>query len=151
MRRESRSSEDLLGRYERYLGAGWLDAFASGAIDGKVPFAAATGAPHNWDEAWAYYYGEKPGCAPHATAEERGKEFGTGSAVNQAILAAMKRGLAALEAKDAAGAAEARGEVVRQITITYLRSSLKHAAQIDADLAGGKAADARIWQAEGWA
>jgi hypothetical protein len=190
--RESRSTEDLLGRYERYFGTGWLDAFASGAIDGKAPFAGeadlvrrqgvqkgardqilvawalheldaavekakkgdfadATGAPHNWDEARAYYHGEKPECAPYATAEERGREFGTGSAVNQAILAAMTRGLAALQARDAAGAAKARDEVVRQITITYLQSTLKYAAQIDADLAKGKADDARIWQAEGWA
>jgi hypothetical protein len=189
---ESRSSEDLLGSYERYLGAGWLDAFVSGAIDGTGPFAGEadlvrrqgvqkgvrnqvlvawvfheldaavdkankgdfvekTGAPHNWDEARAYYHGEKPECAPYATAEERGREFGTGSAVNQAILAAMNRGLAALKAKDAAVVAKARDEVVRQITITYLQSAIKYAAQIDADLAQGKADDARVWQAEGWA
>ncbi len=190
--RESRSTEDLLGRYEQHFGAGWLDAFAGGAIDGTAAFAGEadlvrrqgvqkglrdqilvawsfheldaavqkagkgdfandTGAPHNWDEARAYYHGERPECAPYATAEERGKEFGTGSAVNQAILAAMNRGLAALEAKDAAGAAKARDEVVRQITITYLQSALKYAAQIDVDLARGNAADARVWQAEGWA
>lgn len=190
--REPRATEDLLGRYERYFGAGWLDAFTSGATDGTAPFAGegdlvrrqgvqkgvrnqilvawtfheldgavakankgdfadATGAPHNWDEARAYYHGEKPECAPYATAEERGKEFGTGSAVNQAILAAMQRGLAALEARDVAGAARARDEVVRQIAITYLRSALKYAAQMDADLARGKGDDARVWQAEGWA
>jgi hypothetical protein len=117
----------------------------------KGDFANDTGAPHNWDEARAYYHGERPECAPYGTAEERGQEFGTGSAVNQAILAAMNRGLAALMARDAAGAARARDEVVRQITITYLQSALKYAAQIDADLARGKTEDARVWQAEGWA
>jgi cation diffusion facilitator family transporter len=80
-----------------------LDAAVEKAKKGD--FANETGAPHNWDEARAYYHGERPECAPYATSEERGREFGTGSAVNQAILAAMKRGLAALEAKDAAGAA----------------------------------------------
>jgi hypothetical protein len=190
--REPRSAEDLLGRYERYLGAAWLDAFTGAAIDGTGPFAGEadlvrrqgvqkgvrnqilvawalheldaavdkaekgsfvkkTGAPHNWDEVWAYYHGEKPECAAYATADERGKEFGTGSAVNEAILAAMKQGLKALLAKDALGAATARAEVVRQITITYIQSAIKYAAQIDADLAQGKTEEPRVWQAEGWA
>jgi low iron-inducible protein len=190
--REPRSTEDLLGRYERYLGAAWLDAFTSAAIDGSGPFASEadlvrrqgvqkgvrnqilvawalheldaavdkagkasfvkkTGAPHNWDEAWAYYRGEKPECAAYATADERGKEFGTGSAVNEAILAAMNQGLKALLAKSTTGAAKARDEVARQITITYVQSAIKYAAEVDAALAQGKADEARVWQAEGWA
>jgi hypothetical protein len=190
--REPRAAEKTLGAYERYFGAGWLDAFASAAMAQTGPFAGepdavrrqgvqkaarnqilvawvlheldaavekakngnfatATGAPHNWDEVRAYYHGEKPACAPYATADERGKEFGTGAAVNEAILAAMRQGLAALEAKDAAGAARARDEVVRQITITYLQSAIKYAAEIDAALAQGKTDEARVWQAEGWA
>jgi len=190
--REPRSTEDLLGRYERHLGAGWLDAFASAALGGtsafagepdlvrrqgvqkgardqvlvawafheldaavdkatKNNFANATGAPHNWDEARAYYYGEKPECTPYATAEERGREFGTGSAVNERILAAMHQGLKALLAKDATGAAKARDEVVRNITITYIQSAIKYSTEIDAALAQGKTDDARVWQAEGWA
>jgi hypothetical protein len=190
--REPRSTENLLGRYERYLGAGWLDAFASAAIGGTGPFAGEadlvrrqgvqkgvrnqvlvawafheldaavdkatksnfdkdTGAPHNWDEARAYYHGERPECAPYATAEERGREFGTGSAVNEAILAAMQQGLKALLAEDTTGAAKARDEVVRQVTITYIQSAIKYSAEMDAALAQGKADDARVWQAEGWA
>src|SRR2546422_4657567 len=187
--REPRSTEDLLGRYEQYLGVGWLDAFASAAIGGtgsfagepdlvrrqgvqkgvrdqvlvawafheldaavekatKGSFATATGAPHNWDEARAYYHGEKPECAPYATAEERGREFGTGSAVNESILAAMGQGLKALLAKDAPGAAKARDEVVRHVTITYIQSAIKYSAEIDSALAHGKTDDARVWQAE---
>ena len=114
-------------------------------------FATDTGAPHNWDEARAYYHGEKPECAPYATAEERGMQFGTGSAVNQGILAAMHRGLNALQARNASGAARARDEVVRYVTITYVQSAIKYAADLDAALAQGKTDDARIWQAEGWA
>ena len=52
-----------------------LDAAVEKAIKGD--FAKATGAPHNWDEAWAYYHGQAPECAAYATAEERGREFGT--------------------------------------------------------------------------
>lgn len=191
--RQPRPTEDLAGRYERYLGgAGWLDAFVSAAIDGTGPFAGeadlvrrqgvqkgvrdqilvawafheldaavekatkgsftkASGAPHNWDEVRAYYHGEKRECAPYATAEERGKEFGTGSAVNDAILTAMNQGLKALLAKDATGAAKARDQVVRRITITYLQSAIKYSAEIDAALAQGKTDEARVFQAEGWA
>jgi hypothetical protein len=117
--RAARSTEHLLRRYERHLGPGWLDAFASAAIEGSGAFAGEsdlvrrqgvqkaardqvlvawtfheldaavdkattsnfatdTGAPHNWDEARAYYHGEKPECAPHATAEERGGSLGRG-------------------------------------------------------------------------
>jgi hypothetical protein len=36
--REPRATEDLLGRYERQLGPGWLDAFAGGAIGGTGAF-----------------------------------------------------------------------------------------------------------------
>jgi hypothetical protein len=189
---ESRSAEDLLGRYERYFGQGWLDSFVTAAINGTGPFAGeadlvrrqgvqkgvrdqvlvawalheldaavdkatkgsftkASGAPHNWDEVRAYYHGEKPECAPYATAEERGREFGTGSAVNEAILAAMRQGLAALNAKDATGAAKARDEVVRNITITYVQSAIKYSSNVDAALAQGKVDEARVFQAEGWA
>jgi hypothetical protein len=185
-------SEDTLGRYEQYFGAGWLDAFVSAAIAGTGPFAGeshavrrqgvqkgirnqilvawvlheldaavekakngnfsiAKGAPHNWDEVRAYYYGEKPECAPYATADERGGEFGTGPAVNEDILAAMRQGLAALEGKNAAASAKARDEVVPQITVTYLQSAIKYSAAIDAALAQGKVDEARVWQAEGWA
>jgi low iron-inducible protein len=189
---ESRSLENTLGRYERYLGASWLDAFVGAALNGTGPFAGepeavrrqgvqkgtrnqivvawaiheldaalekaakasytkAAGAPHNWDEVYAYYHGEKPECGPYATAEERGKEFGTGSSVNQAILTAMNQGLKALLAKKSSDATKARNEVVRNLTITYLQSSIKYSAEVDAALAAGKADEARVWQAEGWA
>jgi hypothetical protein len=114
-------------------------------------FVAETGAPHNWDEARAYYHGEKPECAPYATAEERGLQFGTGSAINHGILGAMHRGLNALQARNAIGAARARDDVVRSITIAYIQSAIKYATDLDAALAQGKTDDARIWQAEGWA
>jgi hypothetical protein len=190
--RAPRSSEYLLSRYEKHLGPGWIDAFATAAIDGtgafageadlvrrqgvqkavrdqvlvawafheldaavdkasKGDFATETGAPHNWDEVRAYYHGEKPECAPVATADERGREFGTGGAVNARILAALQEGLRALQAKNGAGAATARDEVVRNITITYIQSAIKYSAMLDAAVGGGKLGDARIYQAEGWA
>jgi hypothetical protein len=63
----------------------------------------------------------------------------------------MQRGLSALQARNVNGAARAREELVRYITIIYIQSAIKYAADLDAALAQGKTDDARIWQAEGWA
>jgi hypothetical protein len=190
--RGSRVRENVLGRYERHLGEGWMDGFIRDALDGSGLFAGesdrvrregvtkgvrdqvlvawafheldaavekalrgefdrAAGAPHNWDEARAYYYGEKPGCAAHATAEQLGREFGTGSQVNDAALAAMNRGLEALLAKDTAGAVRARDEVVRCFTITYIQAAIRASAGIDTAIGQGREDEARVHQAGGWA
>jgi hypothetical protein len=189
---EPRAAEDTLGRYERYLGVGWLNAFVGNAIDGVGPFAGTSeavrrqavrigvrdqimtawalheldaavdkatkgsytkksGAPHNWDEVWAYYHGEKPECSPFANADARGEEFGVGTLVNRRLVLSMNDGLKALVGKSASKARTARDDVVRDITISYVQSVLKSAADIDAALAKGKAEDARVLQAEGWA
>jgi hypothetical protein len=189
---QSRQVEDTLGRYERYLGAGWLNAFVGDAIDGVGAFAGASeavrrqavrigvqdqimvawvlheldaavekaakgsftkksGAPHNWDEVWAYYHGEKPQCSPFANASARGEEFGVGTLINRRLRLSMRDGLKALLAKSTTGARAARTDVVRDITISYLQSVIKSAADIDAALAQGKSDEARVRQAEGWA
>ena len=190
---ESRSAEDTLGRYERYLGVGWLNAFVGDALDGVGAFAGASeavrreavrigvrdqimvawafheldaavdkavkgsftkksGAPHNWDEVWAYYHGEKPECSPFATANARGEEFGVGTLINRRLVLSMKDGLKALvESKSATSARKVRDDVVRDLTITYVQSAIKSASEIDAALASGKAEEARLRQAEGWA
>lgn len=64
-----------------------LDAALAKADAGD--FDPAEGALHNWDEAWAFYHGVAPDCAPHLTANRRSENFGTGTAVNDAILVAM--------------------------------------------------------------
>jgi hypothetical protein len=189
---EGRSSENTLGRYERYLGPAWLDVFVDGALTGAGAFAGEapavrrvtaeigmrdqivvawalheldaaaekakngswvkkSGAPHNWDEVWAYYHGVMPECGPYATADARGKDFGKGTASNEAILSAMQKGLEAMKAKKAGDVSKARDEVFRQVTITYIRSVIRAAHAVDAAFAQGKADEARLWQAEGWA
>ncbi len=119
------------------------------AADGD--FDPASGAPHNWDEGWAFYHGVDPSCAPFATANSRGGNFGTGSAVNDALAAAFTDGVEALVDGDAAGAQAATAEIVRQLTITYVQASIRYAHVMDGDLANGDAAAARVHQAEGWA
>lgn len=189
---ESRQTEETLGRYERYLGAGWLNAFVGDAIDGVGTFAGASeavrreavrigvrdqimvawavheldaalvkagkgsftkksGAPHNWDEAWAYYHGEKPECSPFATAQRSEAEFGVGTLITRRLRLFAKDGLKALVDKKASAAQAARDQIVRDITITYVQSAILAASKVDAALAQGKADEARVAQAAGWA
>ena len=119
------------------------------AADGN--FDIDSGAPQNWDEGWAFYHGDAPGCGPYATADKRGANFGTGSAVNDALAVAFTTGVEALAAGDAGAARAASEEIVRQITITYLQATIRYANKIDSALAKGDADSARISQAEGWA
>lgn len=189
---EPRAAEDTLGRYERYLGKGWLNSFVGDAIDGVGPFAGASeavrrqavrigvrdqimvawafheldaavekaakgsftkksGAPHNWDEVWAYYHGEKPECGPFATAKAHGEDFGVGTLINRRLELTMKDGLKALVGKSTSGARTARDDVMRDLTISYVQAVIKSASEIDAALAHGKAEEARLHQVEGWA
>lgn len=122
-----------------------VDLVADGDVD------PAEGAPHRWDEAWAFYHGAEPDCAPYATADSRGENFGTGTAVNEAILAAMQEGLQATLDGDAAAAQAAVDEIVRQVTITYAQATIRYAAQMEAAVAEGDAEGARVQQAEGGA
>ena len=118
---------------------------------GDGSFDPASGAPHNWDEGWAFYHGADPNCGPYATADKRGGNFGTGTAVNDALAAAFAEGVEALVAGDADAAQAAADEIVRQITITYVQATIRYAHVFDGDLAGGDADAARVHQAEGWA
>lgn len=188
----SRQAEDTLGRYERYLGAGWLNAFVGDAIDGVGAFAGASeavrreavrigvrdqimvawtlheldaavekadkasftkksGAPHNWDEAWAYLHGEKPECSPFSTAQRSEQELGVGTLITRRLQLFSKDGLKALVDKKALAARTARDQIVRDITISYVQSATLAASKIDAALAQGKADEARVAQVEGWA
>ena len=132
-----------------------LGAASSKAADGN--FDSASGAPHNWDEAWAFYHGAEPGCGPFATANKRGADFGTVGAdgetalANEAILAAMIEGRDALYAGDAAGLDAAAAEVTKQAVIIYSQATIKYAVKVLSDLADGDADAARIHQAEGHA
>ncbi len=188
----SRQAEDTLGRYERYLGIGWLNSFVGDAIEGigafagapeavrreavrigvrdqimvawafheldaavdkaaKASFTKKSGAPHNWDEAWAYLHGEKPECSPFSTAQRSEQEFGVGTLITRRLQLFSKDGLKALVDKKALPARTARDQILRDITISYVQSATLAASKIDAALAQGKADEARVAQVEGWA
>ena len=118
---------------------------------------AASGAPHNWDEAWAFYRGSEAGCSPFTTANSRAGNFGTEGAdgetaqANETILQAMIDGRDALLAEDVAGAEAAGAEAVRGLAITYAQATMRYAQVVEDDLGEGDADAARVHQAEGLA
>ena len=131
-----------------------LDSALAKAEDGN--WDPSSGAVHSWDEAWAFYHGSQAGCAPYATADKRGDNFGTmadetTSVANAAILKAMNDGREALEAEDIAVAESAADEVRRYLFVTYSQAAVRYASVAAADVADGNADDAAVHQAEGYA
>ncbi len=125
------------------------------AADGD--FDPASGAVHNWDEAWAFYHGAEPGCAPYATANSRAGNFGTVGSdgetarANEEILAAMTAGRDALLAEDVAAARSAVEEIRRAIFITYSQAAIRYATLTVQDVDAGDDETAAAHQAEGLA
>ncbi|MDH3299636.1 MAG: FEA1-related lipoprotein [Acidimicrobiia bacterium] len=110
-----------------------LEKVGAGDID------PAEGAPHNWDEAWAFYHGAAPDCAPFATANSRAENFGTVSddgvaQANAAITEAMNDGRDALIAGDARAASDAADEVIRNLVITYSQAAIRYATLVGQDV-----------------
>ena len=111
-----------------------------------------SGAPHNWDEGWAFFHGpdEDYGCSPAKVMEKRAGDFGTTNADGvantfAATEAAMVDGLAALQAGDAAGYTAAADTVVKNLIITYSQAVLKYTYKMDSNDTAAK------YQAEGYA
>ncbi len=111
-----------------------------------------SGAPHNWDEGWAFFHGpdEDYGCSPAKVMEKRAGDFGTTNAAGvantfAATEAAMVAGLAALQASDSAGYTAAADTVVKNLIITYSQAVLKYTSKMDSNESGEK------YQAEGYA
>ena len=127
-----------------------LNSAVGKADDGNVD--NDTGAPHNWDEGWAFFHGpdENVGCSPVATLNKRGADFETEHTAGMAnttynIQQAMINGLAALQAQDQAGYNDATNEVVKNVIIAYSQAVLKYTYKMDDASNGAK------YQAEGYA
>ena len=111
-----------------------------------------SGAPHNWDEGWAFFHGpdEHYGCSPAKVMEKRAADFGTADADGVAATftateAAMVSGLAALQASDADGYNAAVDTVMKNVIITYSQAVLKYTYKMDSNESAAK------YQAEGYA
>lgn len=131
------------------------EILSSLAKAGEGNFDPAEGAPHNWDEGWAFFHGSAPGCAPYGTGDKRADNFGTlaedgeTALANEAIVAAMNDGRDALIAGDFAGAQNAALAFQRNVTITYAQATIRYAAKITGDVEAGDSAEAKVHQAEG--
>lgn len=131
-----------------------LNSALDKAADGD--FDPAEGAPHNWDEAWAFYFGADRDCAPYVTGEKRADDFGTNNAeqtalANAAILEAMNDGRDDLLQEDADGAQAAADEILRNLAIIYSQATVKYADVAAEDVEEGDEEAARVHQAEGYA
>jgi hypothetical protein len=118
--------------------------------------SAATGAPHNVDETWAIWVGERPDCSLWGLAYRRGKEFGTlvdcdNSQVNVAMLNAHKAMYTAATEGDLAAYNRQRSEVIRQFVIVGIQNALKYAELMDAARADNEPEVVEAEQAEGYA
>jgi hypothetical protein len=132
--------------------AQWVDKGMLAAVEAKVlaeldaaldkvrigETDAAEGAPHNVDEAWAFYVAEGEGL--HATAEKREADFGLDGRVSAPVIAALA------EAQDAAAAGEfealqaARERVRGAMNLVFALATTKYAREaIDDEVAGAEA------------
>ena len=127
-----------------------IEKAEAGEIDPDV------GAPHNWDEAWAFYHGAAPDCAPYATANSRAGDFATLSddgiaEVNETIVEAMNAGRDALITGDTQAASDSVDEIVRGVVITYSQATLRYATLVDDDVENGDIDEAAEHRIEGLA
>lgn len=132
-----------------------LNTALAKAADGDID--PDSGAPHNWDEAFAFYHGAAPGCAPWATADSRAGNFGTVGAdgvtalANEGIVDAMNAGRDALIDGDVEAATTAADDVVRGIVITYSQAAVRYATLVVDDVEAGELEAAAEHRAEGLA
>lgn len=102
-----------------------LDELASaGEKVAKGEVDPAQGAPHNVDEAWAFYTAE--GNGPAATAAKRAGDFGRAGTVHEAVVAGLTAAQAAAVAGDAAALAEATGEVEAALDYVFYLATFKY-------------------------
>lgn len=94
------------------------DKVAKGEVD------PAQGAPHNVDEAWAFYTAE--GNGPAATAAKRAGDFGRAGTVHEAVVAGLTAAQAAAVAGDSAALAEATGDVEAALDYVFYLATFKY-------------------------
>jgi len=121
------------------------------------------GAPHAWDEGWAFYAGSliaatAADAAKSSTAsqegtliwelsEKRGADFGTldttgPSKANVALVTSFKSGRDKIIAADCAGAEPVIDDIIKKMTIPLIQGTIKYAWKADPANAGDCSADA---------
>ena len=113
----------------------------------KNNFKPADGAPSNWDEAFAFYYGPEGKASLYAMAKNLSDVFALDEPINDVVLAALRKGQNKLMARQSASTkAEA---IVTQLNRAFLLSLVQSAQEISEALAAGEAKQAQAAQAKG--
>lgn len=99
-----------------------LEAASKKVADNKTD--AATGAPHNVDEAWAFYTAE--GNGPAATATKRANDFKKEGQVHEAVIKGLSSAQAAASSGDAAGLEAATAEVEAALDYVFYLATFKY-------------------------
>lgn len=101
---------------------------------------AADGAPHNVDEAWAFFTAK--GQGPAVTADKRAADFGKDGTVREPIIAALTAAQKAAGAGDAAALATATEAVTEGLHYVFYLATFKY---LGADNAVGRAEGAAFY------
>jgi hypothetical protein len=88
-----------------------------------------TGAPHNVDEAWAFFTAEGNGLA--STAEKRAADFEREGQVKEAVLAALVEAQEAAQQGNLAAFDSATGDVEKAIRYIFYLATFKYLASAD--------------------
>ncbi|KAL9139577.1 CAP-Gly domain [Amphidinium carterae] len=134
-----------------------LESAISKANDNNID--DASGAPHAWDEGWAFYYGSHPDAGKYSAWEfawKRDTDFAydsDGNMANGSIVVSEEieyhfiSGLKASREGDVAAMIEARNNIYRLLALTSIRAALKYAYQAQYGNGGGYSED---YHMEGW-
>ncbi len=101
---------------------GELEAAAEKLAENKTD--DATGAPHNVDEAWAFYTAE--GNGPASTAAKRAGDFKKEGQVHEAVIKALSAAQAAARSGDGPGLEAARGDVEAALDYIFYLATFKY-------------------------
>ncbi len=96
---------------------------AAGKVEGGV-LAPDDGAPHNVDEAWAFYTAE--GNGPASTADKRAKDFKREGKVNEPVIASLMAAQTAAMEGDAAALAEATTSTRQALDYIFYLATFKY-------------------------
>ena len=115
----------ILYHWVRHEMHGAQDKLAAGEVD------PADGAPHNWDEAWAFYAGaaDETGARPYAlagTALKREDNYAKQGLIDQPLREALADGLEAIEAADESALADAIERVESRLNAIFYLSTARY-------------------------
>lgn len=115
----------------------------------EANFKPADGAPSNWDEAFAVYYGPAGRHSLHAMAVELSQRYELVEPIDALILAEFKTGQARLTSRQPADAEAAA--ITTQLNRIFLLALIQSGQDIAAAIRAGDRDQARAAQAHGWA